>query len=278
MPSELDERRLKEAKKFLQGLVKDSSKLFAALDRTKSISQAIDSVGTGVGSTPESQRRLALLADLDRAAAGHVELASLFWGQSQVRSMSDAARCYSLLLDREGAGVEDFQMRLFAEQPTATIYSLVRAGHLTVQPKTIQTAVINLLDRAVSSGFNISRDPMDRLLSKVDGLSAGKKKDVEALKTFIQKLQRLQALVRLPQDLDALLKSSFMSAHQVAHTPRHSFVTVIGRHGIPAASAVRIHNHATLVDMRNEQAWTALLASKHDVSLAALARPKAAPP
>ncbi|KAF5128297.1 hypothetical protein E5D57_009233 [Metarhizium anisopliae] len=278
MPSELDERHLKEAKKLLQGLVKDSSRLFAVLDRTKSISRAIDSVGTGVGTTPESQRRLALLADLDRAAAGHVELASLFWGQSQVRSMSDAARCYSLLLDCEGAGVEDFQMRLFAEQPTATIYSLVRAGHLTAQPKTLQTAVVNLLDRAVSSGFNIGSDPVDRLLSKVDGLSAGKKKDVEALKTFIQKLQRLQALVRLPQDVDALLKSSFMSAHQIAHTPRHSFVTVIGRHGIPAAGAVCIHNHATLVDMRNEQAWTALLASKHDVSLAALARPKAAPP
>ncbi|PLB53295.1 putative toxin subunit [Aspergillus steynii IBT 23096] len=274
MFSMLDDTRLKEAKKLLQDLVEDNRVLFAALERTRSISRAIDSIGTVVGATPESQRRLALLADLDRAAAGNFELASLFWNQRDIQSMTDAAGCYSLLLGREEAGVEDFQTRLFAEQPTATIYSLVCSGHLTVQPATIQTVVVSMLETAMSTGFNIAHDPVNHLLDNLDELSS--ETDVEALKTFFRKLQRLQALVRLPEDLDALLRSSFMSAHQIAHTPRHSFVSAIGHYGMPAERAVGIHDHAILVDMRNEQVWTELLASRNDVSLAALARPEVA--
>ncbi|TWU78633.1 hypothetical protein ED733_005303 [Metarhizium rileyi] len=45
---------------------------------------------------------------------------------------------------------------------------------------------------------------------------------------------------------------------------------------MPAASAVCIPDHATLKDMRNNQAWMVLLASKYDVSLAALIVPGAA--
>ncbi|KAA8641630.1 uncharacterized protein ATNIH1004_011766 [Aspergillus tanneri] len=128
--------------------------------------------------------------------AGHVKLASLFWELKQVL-ISDATRYYSILLSRAGAGVQEFQMRLFAEQPTATIYSLVLAGHTTVTLVEIKIEVVKLLDTAVSKGFNIGQDPTDNLLGMAEVPSAGENTDVETLKAFFRNLQRLQALVRL---------------------------------------------------------------------------------
>ncbi|KAA8641595.1 uncharacterized protein ATNIH1004_011731 [Aspergillus tanneri] len=144
----------KEAKKLLQGLVQDDIRLFAALYGTRSISQAIDAIGTSAGNS-----------------------SNLFWEQKEVLSISHVARCYSILLSRAGAGVQEFQV--------------------SVTPAEIKTAVVKLLDTAVPKGFNIEHRH-------------------RALKAFV-------------------------------------------------------HEHATLVDMRNEQAgWTALLASRNDVSLDAL--------
>ncbi|KAF7549248.1 hypothetical protein G7Z17_g6521 [Cylindrodendrum hubeiense] len=277
VPSKLDETQLKEAKRLLQGLIDDFDRLCVALDGTKSISQAIDTIGTSAGNSSESQSRLALISALDKAAAGNMELGSLFWEQSQILSISDAARCYSILLDHDEAGVQAFQMRLFAEQPTATIYSLVSAGHIIVTPAEIKPAVITVLDTAVFEGFNIGQDPIDNLLGTAEIVGAGENVDVEVLKAFFRNLQRLQALVRLPQDLDALLHSPFVSAHQIAHTPRNSFVISMGHYGLSTERAIFVHEHATLVDMRNEQVWTALLSSKSDFSLAALTSPDPAP-
>ncbi|GAP90432.2 putative PA14 domain protein [Rosellinia necatrix] len=267
-PTKLNDTQLQQAKQLLHGLVGDEGTLLATLENTRCLSEAIDSVGTNAATSPESQARLTLIADLDKASQGDIELASQFWDQEHVLSISDAARNCSVLADEgDTSAVEEFQMRLFAEQPTAIIYSLIRSGHITVTPEDIKSAVLNIFDKAVSEGFNISKDPVDNLLEKAE---LGDNGDSQAIKTFLQNISRLQALVRLPTDLGALLESPFTSAHQIAHTPRNSFITAMSQYGLPAERAVFVHEHATVVDMRNEQVWTALLASRNDVQIAAL--------
>ncbi|EHK19265.1 uncharacterized protein TRIVIDRAFT_172252 [Trichoderma virens Gv29-8] len=193
-------------------------------------------------------------------------------------AVSDAARCYHLLLNSNETDAEGFKIRLFANEPTASIYSLISCQHIAVTPETIKPAVIKLLDVAISYGFNIGQDPinnlfdMDEFANVIDGI------DAEALRTFFRNLQRLQALVRFPEDLDALLRSPFKSAFQIAHAPKDAFVTTISHYGLPAERAILIHEHASLVDMRNEQVWAAMLASKTDIHLSALTSSDTAAP
>ncbi|KAI0890803.1 putative toxin subunit [Annulohypoxylon nitens] len=266
--TKLNDIQLEQAKQLLRGLVGDESSLLAALENTRSLSETIDIVGINAGTSLESQGRLALIAALDRASQGDVELARLFWDREDVQSISDAARHYSILTCQgDGPAVQVFQMRLFAEEPTATIYSLISDGHITVTPEDIKPTVLNILEQGISEGFNISKDAIDNLLDKA---KLGDDSEAKATKVFFQNLSRLQALVRLPTDLEALLQSPFTSAHQIAHTPRNSFIMAMGHYGLPAERAVFVHEHATLVDMRNEQVWTALLASRNDVQIAAL--------
>ncbi|RYP28224.1 hypothetical protein DL767_007313 [Monosporascus sp. MG133] len=267
-PTKLNDIQLEQAKQLLRGLAGDESTLLAALENTRSLSKAIDTVGTNAGTTPESHARLTLIAALDKASQGDLQLARLFWDREDVRSISDVAQNYSILTYQgDGSAVQAFQMRLFAEEPTATIYSLISDGHISVTPEDIKSTVLKILDKAVSQGFDISKDHIDNLLEKAE---LGGDDNAKAIKIFFQNLSRLQALVRLPTDLEALLQSPFTSAHQIAHTPRSSFITAMSHYDLPAERAVFVHEHATLVDMRNEQVWTALLASRNDVQIPAL--------
>ncbi|KAM7219794.1 hypothetical protein V8F06_004828 [Rhypophila decipiens] len=260
--------QLEQAKELLEGLVEDKALLFAALDSTGSISEAI---GTSAGVSSETQARLDLIAGLDKASGGVVELARLFWDRGDVHSLSDAAKQSSSILANQGeeAAVHAFQTRLFAQEPTATIYGLISDGHIKVGPEETKSRVLETLDKAISRGVNISKDHACDLVGEVGLVDDGTGK---ATRTFFHDLVRLQALVRLPADLDALLQSPFTSAHQIAHTARSSFITAMSHYDLPADRALFIHEHATLVDMRNEQVWAALMASRNDVPIAALGR------
>ncbi|KAF5679378.1 toxin subunit [Fusarium heterosporum] len=262
--TKLNDIQLENAKWLLQDLVVEEKNILSALDRTRSLSRAIESVGPAAGNSPSSEKRIALISKLDRASDGDIELSTLFLEQKNVLSFSDAARQYSILLSHTGESVERFKIRIFAEEPTATLYSLVSSEHITVIPADMKLAVIKLLDAAVSNNFKINEHSIESFL-EAEGQEAR-----DDVKNFLRSLQRLQALVRVPEDIDALLQSSFTSAHQIAHTPRNSFVKVLNQHDIDGQRAIFIHEHATLVDMRNEQAWAALLASKSHVQLAAL--------
>ncbi|KAL7928243.1 putative toxin subunit [Trichoderma chlorosporum] len=267
---ELDDKELRVAKDLVQGLFEGNKSVFTAIDSTRSLSRAIDVVGIEAGNSPESKKRLDLLARLDKLTAGNLNLISLFSERTQILSIQDAASFYHLLLNCNEAGAEAFKTRLFATEPTASISSLISYGYIDVIPVAIKPAVIELLGVAIAHGFNIGQDSVENLFTTDAFADIANGSHTEALKAYFRDLQRLQALVRLPEDLHALLQSPFKSAYQIAHTSKDAFVTLVSHYGLPAERAAFVHEHASLVDMRNEQAWAALLASKTEISLSAL--------
>ena len=267
----LDDVGLQSAERLLNGLVTDSRPLSKELRNTRSIHEAINAVGLSSASSTDNRQRLSLISSLNEAAAGDLELAGLFWNDLSIKTLRDAAKRYSILSGRANPDLSIFQMRLFALDPTATLYSMVVADKIVLQPNNIKPAILQIFEFALSKDFNIGKEPIENILNAPEVQKIVSGQNSELVQSFFRNLQRLQALVRLPEDVACLMKSPYASAQQIAHTPRKSFVTAVAQFGLSEDSAVSIHDHATTVDARNEQAWTALLASKSQTSLAAIA-------
>ncbi|KAL8838839.1 MAG: hypothetical protein Q9170_001961 [Blastenia crenularia] len=84
------------------------------------------------------------------------------------------------------------------------------------------------------------------------------------LKDIFRRLWRFCPLVQVPHDVACLLNSGFSSASQIANTPLATAVAVLKQSGTVEENAVAIHDQPITVEQRNEQVWTAILASKSD--------------
>lgn len=84
---------------------------------------------------------------------------------------------------------------------------------------------------------------------------------------FICDIQRTQALVREPEDIGLLLDASYNSAHSIAVEDDEVFAEIMVSGGMSEDSARRIYDHATSIEIRNEQAWAIALRKRNELTL-----------
>jgi hypothetical protein len=84
---------------------------------------------------------------------------------------------------------------------------------------------------------------------------------------FICDIQRTQALVREPEDIGLLLDASYNSAHSIAVEDDEVFAEILVSGGMSEDSARRIYDHATSIEIRNEQAWAIALRKRNELTL-----------
>lgn len=84
---------------------------------------------------------------------------------------------------------------------------------------------------------------------------------------FICDIQRTQALVREPEHVGLLLGASYNSAHSIAVEGEESFAEIMVSEGLSEESARRIYDHATSIEIRNEQAWVIALRKRNELML-----------
>lgn len=136
-------------------------------------------------------------------------------------------------------------MRLSADEPTASIYGLVRCGCITVIPEAIKPTTIKLLDTAVYQGFNDGKDPIDNLFITDIFESTTDSVDAEALKNFFRNLQRLQALVRLKILMHFFSHHSDQPTRLHTHQNMHSqslLVTTVSLLNVPYLFLSMLHS------------------------------------
>ena len=265
-PRLLGDNDLISTKNALSSLFSNPDAFSRHLESTRRIASAISAVGSNSGSTEENKQKLALIATLDDFANGDVDLIWFVYSMPGVLTIQDAGKKYNLTLGKTYSNLDEYQMKLFDAQPTAVFSSMVAAEVITTTlDGSTKTKVSQVLDIAMERDLKIGRDSIENLMNDrayADPLST------EAVKTFFRKLWRLSALVKLPQDLSYLWRSAYDSAQQIAHSPRTSFVAIVTALGMSDESAVAVHDYAAMVDLRNEQVWTALLAAKSQWSAA----------
>ena len=85
----------------------------------------------------------------------------------------------------------------------------------------------------------------------------------------LKTLQRVQALTSKPETLPALLNSGVASASQVAAMPQSKFLKLFGE-SLDENDALRIHDNAMRIALRNEQALTQMHQAVRGTGLAAI--------
>ncbi|KAL8942188.1 MAG: hypothetical protein Q9216_001796 [Gyalolechia sp. 2 TL-2023] len=239
------------------------------LENTRRISTAIQAVGVNPGSNTANGQKIALLTVLDEFANGDLDLIWITYSQPGVLTIQDAGKNYSATIGRSNTNLARYQMKLYDAQPSAVFWSLMGANAITTSlDSSTKTKVIEVLNTAMARNFKIGRDSIDTMMAN-SAYSASLSTD--AVRNFFRKLWRLSVLVKLPQDLSYLWQNNYDSAQQIAHIPRTSFVVAVTAIGMSEESAVAIHDHASMVDLRNEQAWTAMLGARSQWNAAQIA-------
>ncbi|KAL8903376.1 MAG: hypothetical protein Q9207_003967 [Kuettlingeria erythrocarpa] len=180
-----------------------------------------------------------------------------------------------------------FKEKLYSLKPTPVLLGLLLRDTIKlpeedgVHPEATALAK-ECLKMAVQDGFDISRQPAPPMLetafakiaearledgTRANGVvhEAGLSSDKPVVEVFVYALQRLQALVRIPEDVGLLLRIPYLSADAIAKDD--SFVEIMEQEGMPVDSATRIQDHATNISVRNEQAWADALRERNEVTL-----------
>ncbi|TGZ79090.1 hypothetical protein EX30DRAFT_350599 [Ascodesmis nigricans] len=157
---------------------------------------------------------------------------------------------------------DNFRASLFFAAPTAVILSLIRSNQVTVPPA-IRTDVIEILDAGARKGFNMNTDPF-RVLEDLVGSTSD-----DAI-AFVQKLYRLQALVKDAKHINNLLSAGYGSAHAIANTEYNKFINDENLRKLDKDTVARIYDHAVGIETSNEQTWVAFLRARGAMRVAAI--------
>lgn len=212
---------------------------------------------SAAGAPPEGDK-VRLISDLAKMADYHIPLLVALLKASPV-SLQDVARHHydseSVLAAAEPSALASYQTRLFSAEPTAVLLGLVSRGVIQTGDVALQELVEKILSESLLNHYRIDKVSVKKLFKESNSL-----KDADAgLRTsaefFLKTLQRLQALVRLPQHIAALIDASFDSARSIVDCSVDDFVAEMESRGLEAVAARRIYDQATTVELRNEQAW-----------------------
>lgn len=271
----LSDVELAAAKNLLLPLLPDSQKplVSAALDRKRRIYDAymtLSSGDRGTISSSQNSQRLDLITNLDNLTGGDFNLGAFYWNVPTYVTITDVAKSYTLSMDKDFKNLHYFQMKIWENQATAVFYSLFNNGTVSFSNSNVKNGCLQACNTSISRNYRIGKDSIDTILSGSEYQNA-RITGGEPMKEIFRRLWRFCLLVKFPHDVAYLLNSSFASASQIANTPRNTFVVAMAQLGMQDEDAVAIHDHSLTVELRNEQIWTALLASKSDWAPASIA-------
>lgn len=219
------------------------------------------------GSSPEAIKKVELLSSYYELTGSDGPLTA-YLSANNPKSLSDLAkRFYTLPADAPADIAESaratWKQNIFTHQPTAVLLGLVDTDVIPAADDngkigSLKALVVDCLSTAVGQDFDISKKSV-RIMFKhpevATKLSNAPKDQHGNAMAFIRTLQRLQALVRDPADIAKLMAQRAESAHDIAVADLELFIKNMAKSGMPEDTARRIHDHATTVEIRNEQTW-----------------------
>ena len=273
-PRLLTDAELVTAKALLQPLfIPEVRTLLAThLDNTRRILDAFNALGPNQGGTINSAStvKVRYIVDLDGLTGGDIELGSFYWSNATIQSVTAVAKNYALSMNQSFKNLPYFQTKIWEERPNDIYSGFFTNGMITVPSQAVKDASVQVCTTSSLKNITIGRSSFD-LLSGHQDFAVPRSSGGEPMLEIFRKLWRFCLLVRFPHDIVYLLNSGFSSASQIANTPRNTFVTTMTQFGMQAENAVAVQDYSLTVELRNEQVWTALLASKSNWTPASIA-------
>lgn len=203
------------------------------------------------------------VSDLTNANA---KLASFLLKDDSIKNLAQIALKYYCgeglsSLDLEPTVVTKFRSKLFIREPLAVLLALIEAGELGDSTfmdgnESIRDAIKLALQDAVKEGVSIVSPEFHELIHRVDYFNP--QVNVAKVHDLLRAMQRLQYLVTDPKDVGLLIQAKMTSANDIAVFTKKKFVEDIVP-GMDVTTARKIHDHATVVDYRNQETWVNIL-------------------
>ncbi|EPS42066.1 hypothetical protein H072_3884 [Dactylellina haptotyla CBS 200.50] len=235
---------------------------------------------------PDLFENLEYMTAIHQLSSREVDLTIYFW-KKKLLTLDEIARSH-YFFPADAPPVDEgvansWRRDLYTLKPTNVFLGFMQTGTLEILgDKKATDLAQGFLEIAIEDGFAItkqsSREIFERVFGIVVQLSTNEHKDVETpsvsqeeakkkVKDFIFSLQRLQAVVRYPEDIPALLKCGYTSAHSISVDDVDTFVEIITSEGLSDDSARRIHDQALRIEIRNEQTWAIALRERNELVL-----------
>ncbi|KAG8532347.1 uncharacterized protein KY384_002832 [Bacidia gigantensis] len=259
-----------------------SDALVAGLRKGQTLSTTVDQI---VSSTPTSTTwssavwKATSARTFDRFAKSDNRLLPFLLRQAVAADLSVAdvaIKFYTLSQGGKAASSENetsFQSNLFIAETAACLAGLIDRNEIPAE-QNLKAGLLALLEAASQKGTSF---PRIRATTLLDSGSVSVNIDIRSsvVESF-EDIQRLANLVRLPHQIAPLLRAKYKSAYSIAQTPVATFIQAVTTAGLPIDDARRVHDFATTIEIRNEQAWAGALQDRND-SLMLPAAPTTAP-
>jgi hypothetical protein len=181
---------------------------------------------------------------------------------------------------------DGFRAVLWTQVPLAVILATLKAGKLLVAHGTnLRAAVEGFLSAAIENNLALVSAEFRAIISKPSFYEKYKQTDKSgnlvpvdpsAVHKKLLDVYRLHYLVTDPTHIDILLRSQLCSAHDIAILQRDIFMGTIRSANdtttelckknpelplviIDEDAAARLHDHATVIDCRNQETWVRIL-------------------
>ncbi|KAH7064065.1 hypothetical protein BKA63DRAFT_482752 [Paraphoma chrysanthemicola] len=180
--------------------------------------------------------------------------------ESKARTVSDAISCFWETWQAD-ISTRVFAEKLFNDESSAVVKALVTSGRFSIEP-TLRSDVLDVFE-TMEPNFDLLRQPLlesNPAFDVVQKLDFTRKKHVFEL---LASIQQICQVVIEPLQLPILISLGFKSPEQIAYAPRQAFITSMTKHGVSEAHAQRIHGEAISVQIKQEQAWMAVIQQQH---------------
>jgi hypothetical protein len=219
-----------------------------------------------------SQTKLNLISILDDFSAGNIEIAALYWDDPAVTSITEVAKRFTRTLGKDLLNLSYFQSRLWTDQPSAVFWDLFNSNTIIVQGgDSLRRDLLETCNIAIAQNHKIGVTAIADITTNSSAYSTARQQSGTAWQTYLQNIWRLSLLAKVPQDVAFLLNSSYSSASVIANSQRVTFINTMKSLGMSEGNAAAVHDFSLSLELRNEQAWSAMLASRSTWTPAAIA-------
>ncbi|KAI8960766.1 hypothetical protein F5Y11DRAFT_349186 [Daldinia sp. FL1419] len=170
--------------------------------------------------------------------------------------------------------------QLLKRIPTSAIAGLINAS-IIKEPEKLTGKVTTFLRLASEAlGFNISKESVKGVfdakikqgehevpIMELAGVTADQAEDMKA---FLTQLQRLQALVKQPEDIGAIINCKYTSPGDIAKDQQSAASKLAGA-GVAPDRAGRIVTRALMIDVTEERLWAEALKARGTSGIADVA-------
>lgn len=242
--------------------------LCTLLDSTRRITDAVAILNQ---SSRYSSMTFDAYVTLDDCTGGDMDIFFLFVDNVSINSTRDIWSNYSLTFDKDFRNMTYFQTKLWQAEPSAVYLSLFSNSKISTSSAAINNASVSACQSGYDRGFRIGDCNIDDVFTISIYFQEARNLGGEGWKELFRRLWRFHVLAKHPMDVAYLLNSGYSSASQMATAQRDTFVSTMTQLGMPAETAVGIHEYALTIELRNEHAWSAMLTSKSNWAPATIA-------